>query len=175
MKIIEFPEFKQISKYDCGATAMEAVLTYFGVDIKEKNIMDIAHTDATGTTIDGLIRVVDKVGLKHKLGTMSCDEVKKYIDKKIPVILLLQAWSLRPDTEWTKDWNDGHYVVAIGYDKDKMYFEDPWICARSFLTFDELEERWHGKVKGDDKQSHIGLVVFGKNGQYDPDKAIHMD
>lgn len=175
MKIIEFPEFKQITAYDCGATALEAVLTYYGKDIKEKNIMDIAHTDTAGTTMDGLIKVVENVGLKYKTGSMTIDDIKDYIRKKVPVILLLQAWTEKPNIEWTKDWNDGHYVVAIGYDDTKVYFEDPWISSRAFLTFDELEERWHGKVKDGEKEIHSALVVFGNNNHYNPDKAVHMN
>ncbi len=45
------------------------------------------------------------------------------------------------------DWKDGHYVVAIGYDKERIYLEDPSTILRSYISYQDLEERWHDTDK----------------------------
>jgi len=60
---------------------------------------------------------------------------------KIPVILLLQAWKDEDDsTPYAVDFDDGHYVVAIGYDQQYIYFEDPWIIGSiAYMSYLELQ------------------------------------
>ena len=53
---------------------------------------------------------------------MSYDDLEGFIDKKKPVICLIQAWNGDSDYDYSKDWEDGHYVIAIGYDKNNIYF-----------------------------------------------------
>ena len=55
---------------------------------------------------------------------MSISEIQKYIDEKKPVIVLIQAWSNYP-TNYHKNFKYGHYVIAIGYDENYLYFKDP--------------------------------------------------
>jgi predicted double-glycine peptidase len=45
-----------------------------------------------------------------------------------PVIVQIQAWG-DEGTDYTNDFDDGHYVVAIGFDENYLYFEDPWIIG----------------------------------------------
>jgi hypothetical protein len=41
----------------------------------------------------------------------------------VPVIILIQAWRDEDNlTPWVDDWEDGHYVVVIGYDAQNLYF-----------------------------------------------------
>jgi predicted double-glycine peptidase len=35
MKILKIPELRQAYVYDCGANAVQSVLEYYGIDIKE--------------------------------------------------------------------------------------------------------------------------------------------
>jgi hypothetical protein len=60
----------------------------------------------------------------------------------------IQAWAESP-VPYSRDGEDGHYVVAIGYDRDSVYFVDPQLfeIARiirtgSFLIADK------GKTRG---------------------------
>lgn len=40
----------------------------------------------------------------------------------------IQAWGDEA-TEYINDYEDGHYVVVIGFDSAYFYFEDPWILG----------------------------------------------
>lgn len=174
--MLQFPAFRQTYNYDCGALALEAILAFYGFDLKEGDVMQKAGTTKNGTPINGIKKAAKAYGLKVKSKKMTVDEVKKYIDKNIPVLIPLQAWTNKPThPNWEEDWIDGHYVVAIGYDNKKFYFEDPSSNIRDFLTYDEFEKRWHDI--GSDKTIYdcLGIIIYGKRRLYNPKKIIHMD
>lgn len=176
MEIKNFPEVRQTYEYDCGAKALQAVLQYYGIDLSEEKIMKIAGTNKKdGTSTAGILNVLKKNKLKHDAKQFTLEEIKKYINKKIPVILDLQAWTSKKKVRWEKDWSDGHYVVAIGYDKEKIYFEDPYSIFRTYLTFKELDKRWHSKKNKKKQFIHYGIAVYGKKPLFSLKKKIHMD
>lgn len=174
MKILSFPEFRQTFEYDCGAKALQSVLVYYGVEIREELLMKKAGTNKNGTPIDGIKKTAEEYGLKVEAGEMNIDQIKKYINKKIPVIILLQAWSGKKKNNYKKDWNDGHYVVAIGYDKNHLYFEDPYSVLRTYLSFKEINDRWHDETSRHKRLVHMGIAIYGKSGCYNLSKPIHM-
>lgn len=173
MILKNFPNLRQSYDYDCGAKALQAVLFYYGVDKKSGKIMKLAGTTKVGTSIHGIKKTAEKYGFKTKLGKMTIVDVKKYINKKIPVILLIQASAKTKITDWKNNWLNGHYVVAIGYDKNKIYFEDPESIFRTHLTYEELEERWHDRI-GDKKYINYGLAIYGKRPLRNLNKTVHM-
>ncbi len=175
MKFLVFPEIRQTHDYDCGAKAIESVLAYYGFDISESEIIKISGTKKTGTSPRGIIKTFKKFGLKCREDQLTINQIKKYINKKIPVILLLQAWANRKDINWERDWADGHYVVVIGYDRKKLYFEDPASVLRTYLTYRELEKRWHDKDNKGRKYIHYGIAVYGKKNVFSFKKKIHMN
>ncbi len=187
MKKMVFPELRQNHYYDCGAIAMQGVLMYYGIDINEQTVMKIAGTNRKiGTSPAGLKKVAKKFGLKYKDGEMNLPLIKKYIKKKIPVIILIQAWKgllgipawKKNIKDWQKEWNDGHYVVPIGFDKERIYFEDPSCFVRTYLTFSEFEDRWrdlmiiNGRKK---KLVNYGIAFYGKKPVFNGNEAVHMN
>jgi ABC-type bacteriocin/lantibiotic exporter with double-glycine peptidase domain len=175
MKTITLPQLHQTYCYDCGAKALQAVLVYYGIEIREDNIIKFAGTTKDGTSIQGIIKVATKYGLKTVSRQMTINDIKEYIKKKIPVILVLQAWTKKKKVNWEKDWTDGHYVVAIGYTKDKILFEDPSSFKRTYLEYDELEKRWHDVGTDGKKYFHYGIAIFGKKPQFNKNEVVHMD
>lgn len=89
--------------------------------------------------------------------------------------MLLQSWSGVKNKNYKKDWDDGHYVVAIGYDKNHLYFEDPYSVLRTYLSIKEVNERWHDDTVKMGKLKNIGIAVYGKRACYDLSKMFHMD
>jgi ABC-type bacteriocin/lantibiotic exporter with double-glycine peptidase domain len=173
MKILNFPEFRQTYEYDCGAKALQAVLEYYGIDVPEGRIISLAKTTKRGTSPKSVVNVIKRYRLKFKDGQLTVSQIKKYLDKKTPVIILLQAWTEKKKVDWEKDWADGHYVVAVGYDKNKVYFEDPYSVLRTYLTYKELNKRWHDKEDGKE-YVHYGIAVYGEKPKFNPNKKIHM-
>lgn len=175
MKTITLPQLRQVYNYDCGANALQAILVYYGIEIREDRIIKSAGTVKNGTPIQGIIRTAEKYGLKTEAREMNITDIKKHIDRKIPVILVLQAWAKKKKIDWEKDWLDGHYVVAIGYTKDKIIFEDPSSFERTYLKYDELEKRWHDIDLNGKKYFHYGIAIFGKSPKFHAEKILHMN
>jgi len=49
-------------------------------------------------------------------------------------------------SDWSQDWEDGHYVVGIGYDSNNIYFMDPATMGNyTYIPVDEFLARWHDK------------------------------
>lgn len=175
--MLQFPNFRQTFDYDCGATAIQAVLAYYGINFRKDKIIKLAYTKPIrGTSMKGIRRVAEKYGFKLLEKSMTIKEVKKFIDKKIPVILALQAWNGKKRTNWKKTWKEGHYVVAIGYDVKKIYFEDPADIRKTHLNYSELEDRWHDKDGFSGKKYiHHGVVLLGKKPAHNLHKSVQMD
>lgn len=54
----------------------------------------------------------------------------------------------------------GHFVVACGFDRDTLFFQDPSERDRmTSLSFAELPDRWHVIDKDDGKLQHVGVVI----------------
>jgi len=175
MKTITLPKFRQTFEYDCGAKALQSVLVYYGIEIKEHQLIKDLKTTKEGTQIKNIIRVSKKYDLKTESKKMTIKDLKKYIKKKIPVIIVLQAWTKKKNVDWENNWHDGHYVVAIGYTRNKIIFEDPSAFERTYLKHDELEKRWHDIDENSKKYFHHGIAVSGKIPKFKSKKIIHMD
>jgi ABC-type bacteriocin/lantibiotic exporter with double-glycine peptidase domain len=175
MRGFNFPESRQCSDYDCGANAIGSVLAYYGIDLNESDIIKIAGTTKkAGTPISGMKKLFRKFKLKYKEGKMDINSLKQHIKKKVPVIIALQAWEDKKIKNWKNVWAFGHYAIPVGYDKKRIYFEDPASIFRAYISFEELEEKWHDEdYKTKKKYVHWGIAVFGKPAK--KNKKIHMD
>ena len=169
--LLDFPELRQTYNFDCGACALASVLAYYGIDVREDTVMQIARTTRGGTNVAGIVKTLRYYGLTpHRC--MSVARIKSALDQQHPVILTLQAYKAS-GTTYRRTWGDGHYVVAIGYDAERIYFEDPSSYKRTWLSFAELEDRWHD-VDGRRRLRHWGCVVHGTP-RYKSGDSIHMD
>lgn len=169
-----FPNLRQTHSYDCGAQVLQSILSYYGTEVREDEIIRVTQTTVDGTSPDNLVSAIAHYGLKYETREMTIKEIKAFIDEKILVILVLQAWSENSDVDWENDWDDGHYVAAIGYDNEKIIFEDPSAFHRTYLSYQELEERWHDKGIDGKEYYHLGIAVYGKDPSPSRDELIHM-
>lgn len=173
MKQLIFPELRQTYEWDCGAKALQSVLAYYGIEISEEILMRHTKTDPKkGTSTDQMQHALKKFSLEFDAKTMTIKDIKGYIDRGTPIMVLLQAWN-GEEIDYTNDFKDGHWVVAIWYDEHRIIFEDPYAFERTFLEDSELKKRWHAKENGN-KILNYGIAVFGQKGKYNPNKIIHM-
>ena len=176
--IIDFPSLRQTYSYDCGANAVQTILTYYGIDMQESKIMEAMGTDPDeGTNYKKIVEFFNSKGLKVDVRKgMTLGILKKVIQLGLPVMMPIQAYRDDPKTKYKEDWDDGHYVVAIGFTDTSVIFCDPSSVEDTFLTFSELEDRWHDEAPGSkEKLDHFGMIIYGKQPFYHEDDVIHMD
>ena len=162
-----FPDIKQNTSYDCGVVCVQSVLAYYGIEYTETKLAKMLKVSKKyGTSIAPIVKFFRYKKFKVEYGTFSAEQVKKYMRRKIPVIILIQAWG-EPGTDYTGINQYGHYVVVSGYNPKGFIIEDPGIFGRGFISYRNLENRWHA----DDIKpvSHFGMAIWGKE-PYDYNK-----
>lgn len=163
-KHLYFPDILQNTNYSCGDACVQAVLAYYGIEYTEHKLEKLLKTDSNwGTSIKPMIAFFKRKKFKVKQGSFSIEDLKKYINKNIPVIILIQAWA-PGGTDYTSTNQFGHYVVVSGYNKRGFIIEDPAIFGRGKITYAQLKKRWHADDEG--KVYNWGLAVWGKK-RYD--------
>lgn len=79
------------------------------------------------------------------------------------MIVEIQAWA-DEGTNYATDYDDGHYVVAIGFDANYYYFEDPWILGSiGYISKKDFVTRWHDYVNSEQRKVYnIGIIVHSR-------------
>lgn len=153
---IPLPDTEQCTGYTCGPSCVQAVCTYYGVGTSdETEYTRIMHVrSSVGAHPHNVIAALRYYGLRwRERWPMSLDKLRGYLDRRIPVLLMIQAWPsprklhsarFRRGGGYASEWNEGHWVVAIGHDRRYIYLEDPSLVgSRGYLADDELLRRWH--------------------------------
>jgi predicted double-glycine peptidase len=170
------PDVRQTEDYTCGASALQAVLAYYGIEASEAELATATGTtSADGAPPEAIARAARDHGLTVAIREgVSIAELRREVRAKRPVIVDIQAWANTPRSNWQNDWEDGHYVVVIAVDRDRVVFEDPSILGgRGYLRFEELLQRWHDEDKGR-KSSRLG-IFFGGRSPAPAAKLQHID
>lgn len=170
------PDVRQATDYTCSASALQAVLAYYGVEVREDALAsELGATPEDGAPPEAIVRVAVAHGLHAtKREHMTIDDLVAEIARRNPVIVEIQAWSDAPRTSWTDDWDDGHYAIVIAVDGDRLVFEDPSVLgSRAVLSRKEFEERWHD-VDAGYRNVRTGIVFGGKQPAPAPAR-VHMD
>lgn len=144
--ISDVPYHEQITGLSCGPAALEILYDFWGEDIDQKAIADVARSSSIGTYTWDMTRAgyfshlsaaqgrffprnAPKAGYPERpLGYASFDYssdapwwsiLKGLIVQDIPVVLLMK---------FSPDDDTAHYRVIVGYDEDLgvVYFVDPW-------------------------------------------------
>jgi uncharacterized protein len=173
--LLDFPDVRQATDYTCGPSAAQAVLYYYGISRREDVIAAATGaTAANGTEPEHLASYLREQGLTVEAKAMTVAQIEGYLDRRIPVIVAFQAWTDRAPTDWPNDWSDGHYAVAIGYDADRLIFEDPSLMNRGFITKQEFTARWHDVSAKGQRYRHLGLAVSGRRPAYDRHRLLPL-
>jgi len=140
------PDVRQSTGYTCGAAALQAVLAYWGMEEREDRLAARLHsTPEAGTHPLDIVRVAREFGLTADLREgLELTDLDAALASRTTVIVDLQAWRDRADLPWAETWDDGHYMVLIGADRDNLYFEDPSLLgSRGTIPRSEFIDRWH--------------------------------
>jgi len=162
-KIIDFPTLRQAFSYSCGASALQVILLYYGIDMRESDLIGKVGTSDNGTDNLQIIEFLKTLGFKVQAGEgNTIDKLKKLVDKGIPCMIPIQAWAEKETKGWHKNNDNGHYVVVIGYTDQHLIFSDPADIQDTALSYDELEERWHDTDVRGKVLDHYAIVPYGK-------------
>jgi len=178
-KLLDFPNTRQAYEFSCGPGAVQSVMAYYGSDFRESELINMLKTDKDeGTYVKDIIRFFHYNGFTTKLKQkMTIDELRKYIDRNIPVITLIQAWGNEQDFKhgYLDCWNDGHFVVVIGYTDNQILISDPALYNTGYIPISEFAGRWHDFDEGDKKTYHLGIAVYGKKPKFDKENFIRIE
>jgi predicted double-glycine peptidase len=167
--LVHVPQVRQPDSYSCGVACVQSILGYYGIEADYETIKKGVKADPkSGVDHRNLIKFLKEQGLEVELNKgMLLSDLQSFIDQEIPVIVVLQAWA-KTSTDYEKDWDNGHYAIAIGYDMDNVYFMDPsTLGAYAYISIDEFASRWHDQDM-DIKLRQAGIVVKGEK-RYDHD------
>ncbi len=70
-----FPFVRQIDEMDCGAACIAMLCRFFGHDVSMTSIRSAVGTDVSGTTLRGLIRGGEEIGLSMRAIKSSADRL----------------------------------------------------------------------------------------------------
>ena len=171
---IHLPTVEQPDGFTCGVASLMSICSYYGVGEKTfKAFKKKVHANpADGTYYRDMIGYADRLGLDACcVPGMTGQQLEEYIRAGRPVICSIQAYG-NPKDYVRNDKDNGHYVVAIGFDKLNYYFMDPSVPAahrrRGFLPKAEFVKRWHEDEakKGEKSEvfNHLGIVVYPRKG-----------
>ena len=168
---VALPDVQQPDEFSCGAGSLMSVLAYYGTGPEDYDVLKkkLGTTQKNGTDYHHMIRFAGEHGLQAEAkAEMTLAQLEKCLDECKPVLCSIQAYAENIPAEkraevYKKDDN-GHYLVAIGYDDDNVYFMDPSLTGRrGFLPKPEFEARWHdneGTTEQPKLISHLGLIIW---------------
>lgn len=161
------PVVEQQTDYSCGPATLTAILRYWQRPVScEEELYPSLHTTPKDGTEPFMLEAVARAhGLRadYRIGA-TVDDLRAALAAGTTVIVDLQAWrdTKRP---WRDDWDDGHYIVLVAIDGDRLYAMDPSADhGYSWLTLGELEERWHDFEMRDGKRrnlQHMAVFIAG--------------
>lgn len=66
--LLQVPNVRQHTVYACGAAALQAVLAYYGIDVRQDTLMEkLGTSEVDGTSYKEIVRVAQEYGLKTNI------------------------------------------------------------------------------------------------------------
>lgn len=169
--LLPVPSVKQKTTFSCGSAATLALLRYWRWDdyfhVDESDLRVALHTtEASGTEPEPIARfLADHAGMKalYRHGDVTIQDLERAVDAGFPPMVDLQAWR-DEELPWKDVWDAGHYVVMVGYDRQRLFFMDPGTLtpgAYAYLDRDELDDRWHD-LAGSEERRVERMVIFAR-------------
>lgn len=136
---LKVPLVRQSTTYTCGCAALQSVLGYFGHDLREGAISQATGaTPEDGTNYLRMLDFVRSLGFGIETETrenMSLEDLRGFLREGSPVMIALQSWNekayddesglIDENYDYSSCWDDGHYVVVIGFDDGRFFCMDP--------------------------------------------------
>lgn len=159
---IKVPLIRQGTGYTCGVSVLQSILFHWGEEWREDNLArELGASPDSGTNYKEIVRFAEARGLAVEVVVgMTLGQLTRAVDEGWPVVVALQAWGEHPEG-YVESWEDGHYVVVVGHDRERLYFMDPsTIGTYTFIPITDFLTRWHDVYTEPDGRE-VRLVHFG--------------
>lgn len=163
-----FPHFKQNNISDCGSTCLRMISRHYGIDYSAEMLRKHCHVSRFGVSLLGISEGAEYIGLEAIGVKLTFEQLSE--DGVFPCIL---------------HWNQNHFVVCYGIEKDKdgnykIHISDP-ASQCLIYTKEEFERCWTvrrvkdegcgvalmlepgnkwGKVEDDYRKNSRGILSF---------------
>jgi ATP-binding cassette subfamily B protein len=138
-----FPHVRQIDDMDCGAACVAMVCRHHGREVAPSHIRMAVGTGADGTSLRGLQRGGEHVGLQMRAIKASKEGLEEL---PLPAII---------------HWGGNHWVVLYAIDGARAYIADPARRLRR-VSRDELIEKWSGYAALPTPTARLADAPLGK-------------
>jgi ATP-binding cassette subfamily B protein len=122
---LKFPFVHQLDEMDCGAASVAMICRYYGREVSIAAIRQAVGTSVDGTSLRGIQRGGEHVGLEVRPLKASKD---KFDTLPLPAII---------------HWSGNHWVVAYAVEGDTIRLADPGRGLRK-VSREELDKEWSG-------------------------------
>ena len=137
---IEVEKYIQSKKWSCGPAALKILLSYYGTEVSEEELIELSGTNETqGATHDGLISAVKAFGFSPYSSENTDDSVLlRFLGNHEPVLIDFQGN------------NGGHYVVGTAFSSQRIHIQDPRTSGENHYTldFNLFKARWYSVEYG---------------------------
>ena len=141
-----FPHVFQLDEMDCGAACLAMVCRHYGRAVPVSHIREIAHTTTRGTTLNGITRAAEELGLEAR----SIRASKSRLDElPLPAIV---------------HWQGEHWVVLYRLDKGSVRVADPESGLRKYSR-ERFLESWTG---------YASVIAYGEGLEQMPVQKVSL-
>ncbi len=147
---------RQFNEEDCGAACIATVCEHYGQTKSLARVRVCVGTLATGTTLLGLKRGAEELGLQARAAKADLSLLQHLSEIPLPMIC---------------HWNGNHWVVLHAVKDNHLVIADPAVGIRE-IAKDEFAKRWQNGVvllvepdpsrfnKQEEESGHRGLWVL---------------
>jgi ATP-binding cassette subfamily B protein len=141
-----FPHIFQLDEMDCGAACLAMVCRYYGRAVSPSHIRELAHTSTRGTSLNGITRGAEALGLEAR----SIRASKSKLDElPLPAIV---------------HWQGEHWVVLYRVEKNHVRIADPETGLRR-LPRAEFLEHWTG---------YASVIAYSEGLELQPESRVSL-
>jgi ATP-binding cassette subfamily B protein len=141
-----FPHVFQLDEMDCGAACLAMVCRYYGRAVPVSYIREIAHTTTRGTTLNGITRAAEGLGLVARSIRASKSRLD---DLPLPAVV---------------HWQGDHWVVAYRVERGHVRVADPETGLRRYARAEFLEH-WTG---------YASVIAYGEGLEQQPAQRLNL-
>lgn len=145
--LINLPDSRQSEPYSCGATALQMIMAYYGMNVREQDIIDkMDIKEGSGVKMSNIKKIANEYKFETKQDELTMPDILKNLDKKIPTITAIKK----------KENDEFHFVIIVGKYNNGLILRDPAKFTYGFISFKELNKRGFRSKNN----NFVGLMIF---------------